>query len=456
MSFKNIFAIGCGKLAYRLMRLLGRQASTLPGKITLTISKDALTHVSKKRRIVCVTGTNGKTTTTSIVADILRAKGEPVTTNHSGANLQTGLMTSMMTGSHEGWTVLEVDEAALAACSDQLNPEIILVTNVFEDQIDRFGDMDHVVKLIEAGCSQTDAKLILCADDPNLAALGKRLDNHEVIYFGAHRSEGEPVVPIDAEEPGTTDDVNCPVCRQGLSYTAKTLGHLGFYECSACGFSRPDPDYVFQRSPRHNGLTIMASFKNESGSIVFPLDGLYNAYNACAALALADRMLSGYLLIDLLGEMTNARPQFGRLERFPWKDKEICFLLVKNATGLEQGVRLVLEKNDVGGILFFLNNNIADGKSTDWIWDANLEKHFLPDVPLGCGGDRGADMARRLEHWLGDSRSIVLGEDDERLVMEFLNDCPTGKCIYLLPNYTSMLSLRARLAERLGFNKHWE
>lgn len=203
-------------------------------------------------------------------------------------------------------------------------------------------------------------------------------------------------------------------------------------------------------------MTIMAPFKNESGSIVFPLDGLYNAYNACAALALADRMLSGYLLIDLLGEMTNVKPQFGRLERFSWKDKEICFLLVKNPTGLEQGVRLVLEKNDVGGILFFLNNNIADGKSTDWIWDANLEKHCLPDVPLGCGGDRRADMARRLEQWLGGSRSIVLAEDDECLVMDFLNDCPAGKCIYLLPNYTAMLSLRARLAEKLGFNKHWE
>lgn len=551
MSVLDSFAILIGKATRSLMLMIGKQASTLPGRVTLTISPKALRKASRGRRIICITGTNGKTTTTSVLTDLLRGQGHTVVTNRSGANMQTGLMTTMMTKDHGGFTVLEVDEAALARCSADLDPEIILVTNIFRDQLDRYGEIDTILKFIKQGCLQTNAHLVLCADDPRVAFIGRDLPKERVTYYAADVSEADPVVRSSEEklrekDGAVTDEASCPVCKQLLEYSAKTISHQGFYKCS-CGYERPEPDLTFRRGEQQRMLTFSRSCEGDAigdgvvqggvgadaagdrdqddvgadavgdhdqgdvgadaagdrgkdiggaepagdhgqdiggavavtdhsdemkqrvstgrsgiASVVetvtaeLPLDGFYNAYNACGALAAAAQALPEVRLSQLTTGFASVRPQFGRLERFSWNGRELCFILVKNPAGMEQGIRLLSEMKDVGGILFFLNNLPADGADVSWIWDVDMEQYRFPEVPIGCGGLRRGDMALRLTHALGDDREIEVGDDNVEMTMRYLQNCPEGRCLYLLPNYTVMLKLREELSSKIGYEKRWE
>lgn len=460
MSIFDSMAIGIGKSVRWMMHRMGRQASTLPGRITLSLSKGALRHAAAGRRILCITGTNGKTTTTSVVTDLLRRQGYTVVTNRSGANMQSGLMTALMTRDRGGYTVLEVDEAALARCSADLMPQAILVTNIFRDQLDRYGEIDTVFNLIRQGCLQTEARLVLCVDDPRVAAIGQPCAPERVTGYGAAACEGTAVSGKPAVREGAATDVSsCPCCQQALSYTARTISHQGFYSCPACGFQHPAAQMTFARGTDPRRLQFVFSPADgapETAEACFPLDGFYNAYNACGALALVRAVLPEPALQQLAEGFSDVKPQFGRLERIRTMGREICFVLVKNPAGLEQAVRLLCEMTDVGGVLFFLNNRPADGEDISWIWDADLEPFDFPDVPIGASGMRRGDMALRLTHALQDQKVIEIGEDPVEMTLQYLEQCPADRCLYLLPNYTAMLSLREALAGRLGFEKRWE
>lgn len=460
MSIIDSIAIGVGKSVRWMMQRMGRQASTLPGRITLSLSKRALRHAAAGRRILCITGTNGKTTTTSVVTDLLRHQGYTVVTNRSGANMQSGLMTALMTADRGGYTVLEVDEAALARCSADLMPQAILVTNIFRDQLDRYGEIDTIFNLIRQGCLQTEAQLVLCADDPRVAAIAQDCAPERVIYYGAAPCEGTAVSAQRAVPEDSGADVSsCPRCRQALFYTAKTISHQGFYNCPACGFQHPSAHLVFSRGtdPRHLHFDCHSTDgQSETAEARFPLDGFYNAYNACGALALTRAALPARNMAQIAEGFSDVKPQFGRLERIQTMGRAICFVLVKNSAGLEQAVRLLCEMTDVGGVLFFLNNRPADGEDVSWIWDADLEPFAFPDVPIGASGMRRSDMALRLTHALHDQKVVEIGEDPVEMTLRYLEQCPADRCLYLLPNYTAMLSLREALAVRLGFEKRWE
>lgn len=452
MSFKNRFALGCGRTIYKLMRMLGRQASTFPGKFALRISKEAFSYAASQRDIVCITGTNGKTTTTSVAVDLLRNLGVPVTTNHSGANLKAGLLTAMMVQLKDGITVLEIDEAAFASCAAELDPKAVVVTNIFADQLDRYGSIDAIRELIQSGCAKCKADLVLCADDPRVTAIGEALKERTIVYYGAEVSGN---MNSDSMEKASVDEsADCPNCGTELSYNYHTIRQQGDYYCSDCSWQRPQADYVFTRNKAEQILCIKANGKKASSK--FPLDGLYNAYNATAAVALIAHLLPNQPFDAVVAGLATTKPQFGRLERFSYKDKEVCFLLVKNPAGLEQSVRLVLEQDDIGGMLFFLNNKPADGADPSWIWQADLNNLPLPPVPLGAGGMCAKEMATLLQDWSDGKQEIIQSLDNHSLVMEFLELCPPGKCLYLMPNYTVMLSLREELAPTLGFEKSWE
>lgn len=466
---RHRFAIGCGRVVAKGLRMLGRQASTLPGKITLRINPRSLHQQAKGRHIVMVSGTNGKTTTTSVLARLLETglgEGQRVLSNEFGANLASGMMTTMLYSQAGDYVVLECDEAAFARHAAAIAPKAVVLTNIFRDQLDRFGELDTVLRLLKEGSLSTgsECQLILCADDPNVASIGNTVEDRSH-YFAA---DGEAFVNLeDKNSPHQTDSAHCPLCGHNLLYNWRSMNHLGDFRCSHCDYKRPEVDMVFRRQARDKQLAI--NFRHDHAAdpsneyidftpntwidSFWPLDGLYNAYNAAAAILAARVILPGITEAQLHKGLSRVKPAFGRLERIPYKGRELCFVLVKNPAGMEQGIRLVSEAEDAAAVIFFLNNRVNDGVDVSWIWDAPFEHFELPTIPLGASGDRAGDMALRLDYAFGPKHQIETSTDGPGLVMKFLEACPEGKTVYLLPNYSAMMDLRQALAEPLQYKK---
>ncbi|NJP39964.1 DUF1727 domain-containing protein [Oscillospiraceae bacterium HV4-5-C5C] len=471
-SLRYQLACLAGRMIYHLLRLSGRQASTLPGRVTLLLDPGALALSAQGRQILCVTGTNGKTTSTSVLARLLETglpKGSRVLTNAFGANLTSGMMTVLLQSKKGDYVVLEADEAAFAKAAASLKPQLILVTNIFRDQLDRYGELDTVYKLILNGCLEAGqtCRLVLGADDPHVAAIGS--NSVHATYFGAQDSECAP----RHQSGNMTDAAHCPVCGSLLTYQGRSISHMGIYRCPACDFSRPEPEYLFRRqaSAAASAGSLELTYCRVAGAqgplplmyrqqltqrLPLRLEGLYNAYNISGAVAAALTLIPEMTLSQVQGALQQVRPSFGRLERIRYGDKSVCFILVKNPTGMEQGLRLVSEAQDAGGVIFFLNNHVNDGVDISWIWDAPLEQVKLPAMPVGASGQRRADMALRLHYALGSGVKIEQNEDMLALVRQFLEQCRPGQCLYLLPNYTAMLQLRQELAPLLGYQRRWD
>ncbi|HHX36520.1 MAG TPA: DUF1727 domain-containing protein [Clostridiaceae bacterium] len=453
MSLRNKFAVAMGRLTRTILRALGRQASTLPGRVTLTLASDTLAYMAQNRRIVCVTGTNGKTTSTSLLTDVLTGLGVRVTTNRSGANMQMGLMTTLMSSDPGEVSVLEVDEAAFAKCAVDLNPTAVLVTNIFPDQMDRYGSIAAIRNLIKDGCAKTRATLILCGDDPNVVAIGEQVEN-TCIYYGADPDTHDPLPHSLNRIAGTGEEYHCPYCNHLLNYKSQVMRQQGDFSCPNCFFRHPKLDFSF-KIETGGQLSVAATQAGVQAKGLLPIEGYFNAFNACGVAAVAKTLYETVSLSDVVDQFKKAKPQYGRLERIPYSDKELCFVLIKNAAGMEQGVRLVTEMDDIGGILFVINNRPADGEDVTWIWDTELENMTLPAVPYGASGSCRSAVAERLEAVFSPHQHVTIEADAVKLTLEMLDTCPPGKCLYVLPNYTAMLELRERLAEPLHFSKQW-
>lgn len=448
-------AIGMGRLVTALLKRLGRQASTLPGKIALKIDPQALGKISQGKDVLLVTGTNGKTTTTQILTRLMEAaypKKPTIWSNEFGANLGSGMMTASLYSKPGDILILECDEAAFAQYSGQIQPKALLITNIFRDQLDRFGELDTVQRLLTKGAVDAgeNCKVILCADDPNVAGIAAGLKS-DVYFFGANTDE------FDGTElsKNMADYAHCPRCGHTLSYKGRSMSHLGDYRCTSCDYHRPDLDLTFKRIQGPDSLQIQLSAKDlaKSYTHLLPLEGLYNAYNTTAAVLTASAVVDNLKSSQVQKGLEKVKPSFGRLERIPYKGREVCFVLVKNPAGMEQGLRLLSEAKDVGSVIFFLNNRINDGVDVSWIWDSPMEEFLMPDVPIGASGERAGDMALRLNYAYGPDCHVDVREDETSLVMDFLESCPEGKTVYLLPNYSAMMELRQKLSIQLNYDK---
>lgn len=456
-QLRHKIALTCGRTILRLLKMLGRQASTLPGKITLRIDKSSLGQAAKGRKIVLVSGTNGKTTSTSVLARLLESTLDGrarVLSNEYGANLASGIMTTLLFSKAGDYMVLECDEAAFAKHAAELRPKAVVLTNIFRDQLDRFGELDTVLRLLREGsiAAGADCQFILCADDPNVASIADVVLGPSYFFAADSRAfESEKTIARSHQ----TDVAHCPICGHSLSYEWRSMSHLGDYRCSYCDYKRAEADLIFRRVAADRQIEFHSP-KDEDQSWIsspWPLDGLYNAYNAAAAVLAAKQLLPSFTEQSLRMGLERVKPAFGRLERIPYKGRELCFVLVKNPAGMEQGIRLVSEAEDAASVIFFLNNRVNDGVDVSWIWDAPFEQFELEGLALGASGDRAGDMALRLDYAFGPDRKVDVSEDGPALVMQYLEACPEGKTVYLLPNYSAMMDLRQALAEPLNYNK---
>ena len=463
-------AIGLARILSFGLRAIGRGATALPGKAALRVEPRLLAALTAGRTVFLVTGTNGKTTTVRILCALLREQGYRIITNPSGANLDSGLTSTLLehlpdlrsriqqtasngTGNPASPVesplalVLEIDEAFFGKLAASLNPTVSVVTNFFRDQLDRFGELQHTRDLIARGLGATHGRVVLCADDSLCASLGRGREA-DTLYFGLADAGLQPVSADAIHE-----SAYCTFCGGRYRYDGMAYGHLGRFQCPDCGFARPVPDLTFlPDGSRSRDLALQFNWRGETASATLPIPGIHNGYNAAAAVLAV--LAAGLPYQPAVAALASARAAFGRMERFSVGDKEVCLILVKNPVGMDRALDFVAAAPDAGGVMMLLNANDPDGRDVSWIWDVHFE-HHLPAGRIGVSGERCHDLALRLYYAGKLPGELMTDPGHAALFDRLLADCPPGRCLYVLPNYTAMLALRADLARRFQLRDFW-
>lgn len=432
MSIRYHLARTLGKLTSTTLKLAKRNATSLPGKLALKVDPDFLKHLSHNMDFVMVTGTNGKTLTTSLITHTLRQKYK-VVTNESGSNMIQGIASTLLKSKNHEVGVLEVDEANLKLLTPVLNPRVIVFTNVFRDQMDRFGEIYTTYQFMKDGAELAPkATLIMNGDTP--------LFNDETLanpkkYFGFNHKDKKEVIPHP-----NTDGLLCPKCHSLLKYDLITYSNLGSYHCDECGFSRPHLD--FEVSKLIDLKRDSSTFEINHHSFSLQVGGLYNIYNALAAYGVAKEFgLSDNQIQD---GFTSTPMKFGRQEIFKYKNKEIILNLVKNPVGFNQIVDLIELDSKPKALISLLNDNYADGIDISWIWDADYEKlRTLNITETHIGGKRKEDLKTRMEVAKFNPITVI---DDLNNILSTIDSIDSDN-IYILSTYTALLHLREILSK---------
>lgn len=436
-------AVLSGKLTRffsRLMRL--GEGSTLPGKLARIIHPQILQELAGNRNTLLVTGTNGKTTTSHLLARALETSAYSLVHNSYGANLETGIITSLLTQAsiwgeiHCDYNLFEIDEATLPLIIQDLHPHVIILTNLFRDQLDRYGDLEGLIKKMGAALSilPETTTLVVNGDDPLLFSLTQET-SLSTLYFGLNKEE----------EPGysvTTADIHhCPRCGSRYLYQARYYAHLGLYYCSSCGNQRPKLQVYAEDILLLDGRSqFTLHYPKDVLTVQLPLPGIFNIYNLLAAFSAA--LLLGFSPEIFNQSLGHLKPVFGRMEECIIFNRPVRIILVKNPTGFNEVLRIVAGDKRKKGILFFLNDKTADGEDVSWIWDVDFSG-LTGDESCFVSGLRKEEMALRLKY--SDIQSRLFSYRRESF-QEVLETAP-GEILYILPTYTALLRVRRMIAQ---------
>lgn len=429
--------ITAGKTAQTLLKSMGR-GSTYPGKLALQFDKNILDTLAKDYEIVVVTGTNGKTLTTALTVGILKEAYGQVLTNPSGANMITGIVSSFLTAkkgkSGKKIAVLEIDEASLPRITQYIKPSLFVFTNIFRDQMDRYGEIYTTYQLIIDGAKNAPEATILANGDSPLFA-SKELVN-PVKYYGFNTEDHEPQLAHY-----NTEGILCPKCQAILQYRLNTYANLGHYICLNCDFKRPELDY--QLTALTKTTNVSSAFVIDGQEYSINVGGLYNIYNALAAVSVAE--FFGLSPEQIKAGFEKSRAVFGRQETFSIGDKSCTLVLIKNPVGASQALEMIKLADYPFSLSVLLNANYADGIDTSWIWDANFELIQEMDITeINAGGVRHSEIARRLRVSGYDSSKISEKESLEEVMQAI--EKQESKHAYILATYTAMLAFRELLA----------
>jgi UDP-N-acetylmuramyl tripeptide synthase len=447
------------RTAGALSRTSGRGGGTsLPGKVLLKLQDDAIARMSSglKMGAVVISATNGKTTTASILASILNRAGIESVHNHAGANMAGGIATALLDATKGGKLngdlgLFEVDEAWTAQIVEQTQPSVVLLANLFRDQLDRYGELetlaDHWQQMIAKLPPET--KVVLNADDPLLAGLGDGRPN--TIYFGLEDQTYAEPVPRHA-----ADSKFCRRCGAPLTYSAVQLGHLGIYTCPNCDFTRPKPDIAATRIEMHGMDGSVVDITTPKGTIntELPIPGLYNVYNAVAAAAAAYALELTPGAIS--GGLAAARAVFGRVETINIAGHSVAILLIKNPTGANEVLRTITSEPQQFDLWIALNDKIADGRDVSWIWDADFEMLADKVRTITCSGTRAEELALRLAYaGIDRSRLKIDGAIEKSFDAAVSGAVQAATPLFALPTYTALLELRNAIAHRGDAPTYW-
>ncbi|MGI8878736.1 MAG: MurT ligase domain-containing protein [Candidatus Limnocylindria bacterium] len=457
---RTALAVSSGKLARLILNRAGRGATALPGLVALAVDPLALASLtaSLEHGAVCVSGTNGKTTTSRMLADIVRAAGWAPVHNRSGSNLDRGIVAALLADS--SWTgaprsnvgILEVDEATLPRVLARMAPRVVVVTNLFRDQLDRYFEIDALAKRIGGAIARLPASttLVLNADDPIVAQLAHG-HRGPVTYFGVDDPKAGGTVA-----QSISDATRCPRCRAPLQYRRVVLAHIGDWSCSACRFTRPERGIAasaVELSADATTIRIAAASGTEE-TVTVPLPGLYNAYNALAALAAAG--VVGIGLPTAARALASFRPAFGRLETVQADDRTLRLMLVKNPAGFNAAIGALLETGRHPRLLAALNDRDADGRDVSWIWDADFESLAPRVAHAVVTGLRSRDLAVRLKYAGVDPARIEVVDGWKDALLRAIGAAAQGEEVVVVATYTAMLALRGALADMGYVGRFWE
>jgi lipid II isoglutaminyl synthase (glutamine-hydrolysing) len=392
-----------------------------------------------ERGSAVISATNGKTTTAAMVAGILERAGAHLVHNRAGANMAGGVAAALMAGPPDGDTGLfEVDEFWLGQVVDELEPRALLLANLFRDQLDRYGELDSIADRWAAVVARTSAALVLNADDPTVADLGR---DAGATYFGVQ----DDAMALPAMQHAA-DATHCRRCGAPYRYDAIYMGHLGRYHCDNCGATRPDPQVSAHDIVLEGVRGARFTLRTPAGAraIALPLPGLYNVYNALGAAALS--LAFGATLDHVDAGLHAVSPAFGRAETLRIADRDMSILLVKNPAGANEVLRTLMLEDGEHDIFAVLNDNIADGRDVSWVWDADFEG-LAPRVRRAtCSGTRAAEMALRLKY-AGVPTDRIAVEPELGAGLDRALRAGDGP-LFALPTYTAMLALRDLLVAR--------
>jgi UDP-N-acetylmuramyl tripeptide synthase len=519
-SLRAGLAVVGGRTAGALSRRLHLGGGTsIAGLVAQRLYPDIVGHLSTQLAFgsVIVTGTNGKTTTSGFIAAILSDAGLRVWRNREGSNLMGGVAGALVIRAQldgnlrragQAISIFEVDEAVMPQAVQTLPPRVAVFTNLFRDQLDRFGEVDSVSARWQqaVGLLPETAILILNADDPTTAHLGELFPG-QVVYFGIEDpSPDHPNGGTPAERHQALDARTCTHCGGELIYSVQYFSHLGHYRCSKCNHARPSADVRAVKVVTHgiDRLRMLVETRTQRGEIGIPLAGFYNVYNALAAIAASQALAISW--DPIISGIEQFKPAFGRGERVQVEGRTLRLLLAKNPTGFNEVLRTLFSDEIPRHVLFVLNDNIADGRDISWIWDVDFERTVQHTATLTVAGTRARDLALRLKYAgveqqvmtivtaaplrsakiayqsktrkarqggratkVGAARSAqssmavedlpiqaATGHGMAKALDAAIRQTPVGETLFVVPTYTGLLEIHRELERRGLVPRYWE
>ncbi len=455
MSLRAILAILLCKLLRLVARVLHRGGTAMPGRWALKVCPELLGVLARNVKSVAITGTNGKSTTLRMVEQALEEAGMSYFANRSGANLISGIVTEFVmncsiTGKmKKEYAVIECDEWAAKTVFPQMKPVAVIVTNIFRDQLDRFGEVENTVSGIRAGLEGSPDTVLCLNADCALTASLRSLPNRAVWYG---MNNGALNTPDSAD---LTDFDRCPACGGALSYSYINYGHLGGYVCADCGYKRPSPDfavtYVAER--RVDGTSAVITSDGKNRLINIPIAGLYNVYNAAGAMAAMSVL--GISANDSARALEHSKCGFGRMERFELGRSGATMILVKNAAGFNQVIDFMRNVKGHFSLVLVMNNNVSDGTDISWLNDTDFEalSGFAGLERVVISGMCIEETERRLLD-AGLERERIERQSDYVELVKWMAE--REEQLFIMPTYTGMLEIREHIVKAIGGKNFWE
>lgn len=443
MMIRRLLAVWSAKFIGFACRLTGKQGVTLAGQIALKLDPNILTELTDqvREKIFIVCGTNGKTTTNNLLCSAIAAEKKKVICNHTGSNMLNGVVSAFVLSAglngriDADYACIEIDEASTVRILPHFKPDYMVLTNLFRDQLDRYGEIDITMNLLKKAMEMApDMTVIVNADDALSAYLAMDSGNKYVTYG----------ISEQVFEEQSLNEIRegrfCKKCGEKLNYHFYHYSQLGSYECLGCGFKRPDPK--FDASNIYAGGSL--SFDVEERHIKANYRGFYNIYNILAAYAAAR---TASLSLNNFNEVLyQFNPQNGRMEQFEIENTKIMLNLAKNPAGFNQNISAVMEDDTKKDIIILINDNDQDGIDISWLWDVDFDRFKDSSVnSITVSGIRSQDMRLRLKYV--DIPSIV-EPDVEKGIRERIKNGAGN--LYVLVNYTALYSTHNILKKMEG------
>ncbi len=438
-KLRNIFAITACKLLIIAGKLAGKKGSSTPGEVALKISPYVLSHLAKqvKKEVIMVCGTNGKTTTNNLLFSLLKTESADVVCNNVGANMLPGVACAFIAKANifgrlkADYAAIECDEASLRHVIKHVTPDKIVITNLFRDQLDRYGEIDITINLLNEALEKLpDTKLVLNADDPLCVQFGK---GRECIYYGVSQD-------VHLASAETKEGRFCLNCGKELTYNYYHYSQLGDYFCAGCGFKRPTPDYDATNVDLKNGISFNLAFMGKEERFSVNYRGFYNIYNLLASFSAFES--AGGNPDNAAKVFDEYKPQIGRMEPFKIGSKTVVLNLSKNPAGFNQAIATLCADSRKKDVMIVLNDKAQDGRDVSWIWDVDYEKLRGADISsITASGIRKEDMALRLKYAGFNNVKCVENTKDELLKVAG----GKGEICYVLINYTALFDTQNNL-----------